>query len=430
MDNSVRHRNAAVSPWAWVSTLYFAEAMPYVAVMTLSVLMYKVMGVSNGEIAFYTSWLYLPWVIKPLWSPFVDIFRTKRWWIVTTEALIAVGLACVAFTLPGAWFFQLSLAFFWLTAFVSATHDIAADGFYMLALTEHQQAFYVGIRSTFYRIATIFSQGGLVALAWAIGEGGCSVAVSWGIVMGVISACFFIFAVYHHIVLPHPSCDRPAEGVTAGNAGREFLRTFATFFRKPHALTGILFMLLYRLPEAQLVKLINPFLVDGRDTGGLGLTTGEVGLVYGTVGVIGLTVGGIVGGLVVARGGLRRWLWPMAWGISLTCITFCYLAWAQPTSLFVICTCVGIEQLGYGFGFSAYMLYLIYYSEGELRTAHYAICTGFMALGMMLPGMAAGWIQEQFGYEGFFWWVMGCCVVTIAVTALIKVPAEFGRKHV
>ncbi|WP_300300669.1 MFS transporter [uncultured Muribaculum sp.] len=430
MDKSVRHRNTSVSPWAWVSTLYFAEAMPYVAVMTLSVLMYKVMGVSNGEIAFYTSWLYLPWVIKPLWSPFVDIFRTKLWWIVTTEALIAVGLACVAFTLPGAWFFQLSLAFFWLTAFVSATHDIAADGFYMLALTEHQQAFYVGIRSTFYRIATIFSQGGLVALAWVIGESGCSVATSWGIVMGVISVSFFIFAVYHRMVLPRPACDRPAEGVTARNAGREFLRTFATFFRKPHALTGILFMLLYRLPEAQLVKLINPFLVDGRDVGGLGLTTGEVGLVYGTVGVIGLTVGGIVGGLVVSRGGLRRWLWPMAWGISLTCITFCYLAWAQPTSLFVICTCVGIEQLGYGFGFSAYMLYLIYYSEGELRTAHYAICTGFMALGMMLPGMAAGWIQEHLGYEGFFWWVMGCCAVTIAVTALIRVPAEFGRKHV
>ena len=317
-----------------------------------------------------------------------------------------------------------------LLAFVSATHDIAADGFYMLALTPHQQAFYVGIRSTFYRIATIAAQGGLVAVAWAIGESGVSVAMSWAIVMGIISACFFIFALYHSRVLPRPAIDRPAEGITVRNAGKEFLRTFATFFRKPQALAGILFMLLYRVPEAQLVKLINPFLVDGRDAGGLGLSTGEVGLVYGTVGVIGLTVGGIVGGIVTARGGLKKWLWPMAWSISLTCATFCYLAWAQPTSLLTICACVGIEQLGYGFGFSAYMLYLIYYSEGELRTAHYAICTGFMALGMMLPGMVAGWIQEQLGYLGFFWWVMICCVVTIAVTALVKVPAGFGKKHV
>ena len=421
-------KKGEITPWAWVSTLYFAEAMPYVAVMTLSVLMYKVMGVSNGEIAFYTSWLYLPWVIKPLWSPFVDLFRTKRWWIIATEALIAVGLACVAFTLPGAWFFRLSLAFFWLTAFVSATHDIAADGFYMLALTPHQQAFYVGIRSTFYRIATIAAQGGLVAVAWAIGESGVSVAMSWAIVMGIISACFFIFALYHSRVLPRPAIDRPAEGITVRNAGKEFLRTFATFFRKPQALAGILFMLLYRVPEAQLVKLINPFLVDGRDAGGLGLSTGEVGLVYGTVGVIGLTVGGIVGGIVTARGGLKKWLWPMAWSISLTCATFCYLAWAQPTSLLTICACVGIEQLGYGFGFSAYMLYLIYYSEGELRTAHYAICTGFMALGMMLPGMAAGWIQEAVGYQNFFIWTMICCLATIGVTYLIRIDPSFGVK--
>jgi PAT family beta-lactamase induction signal transducer AmpG len=426
MTNSKRGRD--VTPWAWVSTLYFAEAMPYVAVMTLSVLMYKVLGISNTEIAFYTSWLYLPWVIKPLWSPFVDLVRTKRWWIVVTEMLVAVGLACVAFTLPGPWFFQLSLAFFWLTAFVSATHDIAADGYYMLALSEHQQAFYVGIRSTFYRIATIAAQGGLVALAWYIGERGYSVATSWAVVMGIMSACFFIFSVYHYFVLPRPVCDRPALGVTYRNVGREFVQTFVSFFRKPQALVGILFMLLYRLPEAQLVKLINPFLVDGRDAGGLGLSTGEVGLVYGTVGVIGLTLGGIIGGMVTAHGGLRRWLWPMAWSISLTCATFCYLAWAQPTSLITICACVGIEQFGYGFGFSAYMLYMIFYSEGEKRTAHYAICTGFMALGMMLPGMVAGWIQEQLGYEGFFQWVMACCAVTIIVTSLIKVPETFGKK--
>lgn len=417
-----------ITPWAWVSTLYFAEAMPYVAVMTLSVLMYKVMGISNTEIAFYTSWLYLPWVIKPLWSPFVDMLGTKRRWIIATEALIAVGLAGVAFTLPGEWFFHLSLAFFWLTAFVSATHDIAADGYYMLALSEHQQAFYVGIRSTFYRIATIAAQGGLVAVAWAIEQRGASTATSWGTVMAILSACFFLFSLYHALVLPRPAIDRPTAGVTWRSATRDFFGTFASFFRKPQALTAILFMLLYRFPEAQLVKLINPFLVDSREAGGLALSTGEVGLVYGTVGVIGLTVGGILGGIVTARSGLRKWLWPMAWSISLTCATFCYLAWAQPTSVWVISACVGIEQLGYGFGFTAYMLYMLYYSQGPQSTAHYAICTGFMALGMMLPGMAAGWIQDHLGYLNFFLWVMACCTVTIAVTALLRIPATFARK--
>lgn len=353
------------------------------------------------------------------------------------ELLIGIGFAGVAFTLPVSFFFSASLGVFWLTAFLSATHDIAADGFYMLALDEHQQSFYVGIRSTFYRISTIVGQGALVMLAGYLEtkwqsrpeESMDYTPIAWMAVMGVLAIFFVLVSIYHRFMLPKPLSDRVAPGVTFRTAGKEFIGTFASFFRKPGIGIALAFMLLYRFPEAQLVKLINPFLLDSQEAGGLGLTTSQVGLVYGTIGILGLTIGGIIGGITVAHGGLKKWLWPMAWSISLTCGTFLYLSIAQPTDLLTINICVFIEQFGYGFGFTAYMLYLIYFSEGEFRTAHYAICTGFMALGMMLPGMAAGWLQEHLGYQGFFWWIMFCCIATIAVTAFIKVPATFGKKH-
>lgn len=414
--------------WSWIPTLYFAQGLPYVAVMTISVIMYKRLGISNTDIALYTSWLYLPWVIKPLWSPIVDLFKTKRWWIVVMELLIGFGLAGVAMLLPGSMFFRATLAMFWFVAFVSATHDIASDGFYMLALSERQQSFFVGIRSTFYRIATVTGQGLLVIFAGYMEERG-GVAHAWAIVMWILSAFFVAVSLYHLFVLPRPASDHPAPGVTVKNVIKEFGATFVSFFKKPQAGTAIAFMLLYRLPEAQLVKLINPFLLDSPEAGGLGLSTANVGVVYGTVGVIGLTVGGIIGGIVAARGGLKKWLWPMAWSISLTCITFCYLSMVQPTDLITVNVCVFIEQFGYGFGFTAYMLFLIYFSDGPFKTAHYAICTGFMALGMMLPGMVAGWIQSILGYVWFFWWVMACCLATVAVTACIKVPASFGCRQ-
>jgi len=614
------------NPWAWIPTLYFAQGLPYVAVMTISVIMYKRLGISNTDIALYTGWLYLPWVIKPFWSPFVDIIRTKRWWTLTMQWIIAFALAGIAFSIPTPFFFQLTLAIFWLVGFTSATHDIAADGFYMLALSEHEQSLYVGIRSTFYRIATVAGQGLLVIVAGLIetnsgleplrinvnadpavewsapdmtaiastpadlggeiqfftpagnttvatkapatvtvdgneipfkayaammrdsvkhmnelngfvaaeqpkaaqgaatvaaeeGEGaftrwvretfgeerepftevsnnftvvglrlnkqpaegeeivlnvthrsgqaalstrfvfnhenwdktawlfyevdhklsaaasasfeGASgnIPMAWLVVFAVLSAFFFVVAIYHGWALPRPASDGHNEaGTTASGIISEFFETFKSFFQKPQAWVAIAFMLLYRLPEAQLVKLINPFLLDPIDKGGLGLTTGQVGIVYGTVGIIGLTIGGIIGGIVAAKGGLKRWLWPMAWSMSLTCLTFVYLSYAADPSLLTVNICVFIEQFGYGFGFTAYMLYLIYFSEGKHKTAHYAICTGFMALGMMLPGMAAGWLQETMGYRHFFIWTMICCAATIGVCAFLKIDPNFGRK--
>ena len=416
------------SPWAWIPTLYFAQGLPYVAVMTISVIMYKRLGISNADLAFYTGWLSLPWVIKPLWSPFIDLIKTKRWWITTMQLLIGAGLSGIAFTIPTSYFFQLTLAVFWLLAFSSATHDIAADGFYMLGLSSHEQALFVGIRSTFYRIATIAGQGLLIMLAGRLETSTQNIPFAWSITFMVLSGVFLALWGYHKFVLPRPHSDASAHQVSTSTLMHEFWATFVSFFRKEQAGIAILFMLLYRLPEAQLAKMSIPFLIDPIEQGGLGLTTEQIGWVQGTVGIIGLTLGGILGGIAVSHGGLKRWLWPMVWAISLPDIVYVYLSYVQPESLLLINTCVFIEQFGYGFGFTAYMLYLIYFANGEHKTAHYAICTAFMALGMMIPGMVAGWLQETMGYQHFFIWIMACTMATFGVTALLKIDPNFGKK--
>ncbi len=608
-------QNTTRSPWAWIPSLYLAEGLPYVAVNIISVIMYKRMGISNADIALYTSMLYLPWVIKPIWSPLVDLLKTKRWWIVITQLVLALGFASIALTIPASLFFKITLAFFWLLAFGSATHDIAADGFYMLGLNTNQQAKYVGIRSTFYRIATITGQGLLVILAgflesssgrepvelfieaspgysktvlempyvaavpesrgemyfflehdslkistqtvdrdslnilldsirasnlgygfvqaeeqklekkgwWAtevseplgvwisenfgeergsvasvtgsvavvpvrlsgspepgdkvvlntvLNKGDKSIALiqgghlvfnesnwdkpaymvfqadskltsntsvnyeglsgnipmSWAVTFFVLAGLFFVFSFWHRFILPRPDSDAPRADLKPSDVLREFGQTFATFFRKPQVGVALFFMLTFRFAEAQLLKLINPFLLDPIDKGGLGLTTGEVGLVYGTIGIIGLTAGGIIGGVVAASGGLKKWLWPMTLSMLLTAATFLYLSFTQTDNLLIINICVFVEQFGYGFGFTAYMLYLIYFSDGKYKTAHYAICTGFMALGMMLPGLFAGWLQEQLGYNHFFLWVMICSIVPLIAVSLLRIDPSFGKK--
>ena len=416
------------NPWAWVPTLYFAEGVPYVAVMTISVIIYKRLGLSNADITLYTSWLYLPWVIKPLWSPFVDMLRTKRWRILVMQILIAAALAGVAFTIPGPWWLQGSLAFFWLLAFSSATHDIAADGFYMLGLEQHEQAYFVGIRSTFYRIATIFSSGLLVGLAGVLQVLTRSIAYAWSLVFYLIAGLFIALWLYHSWALPRPSEDNHRMQKSAKDIMNEFWNTLVTFFKKPQVWIGICFMLFYRMPEGLLAKVSALFLVDKMANGGLGLSDVEFGMVQGTVGVIGLTLGGILGGIVASRDGLKRWLWPMVMAITIPDLVYVYLSYAMPSSLLIINICIFLEQFGYGFGFSAYMLYLIYYSQGEHKTAHYALCTAFMALSMMIPGLFAGALQEAVGYQVFFLVVVVCCAMTYIVSALLKIDPEFGKK--
>lgn len=574
------------SPWSWIPTLYFAEGLPYVVVMTVAGIMYKRLGISNTDIALYTSWLYLPWVIKPFWSPFVDLLKTKRWWIVSMQLLIGAGLAGVAFLIPVSFFFQATLAVFWLMAFSSATHDIAADGFYMLALDSSQQSFFVGIRSTFYRLSMIAGQGLLIILAGALesstglepvlvnvqaspttqseliadftitdpdgmtfifphdviintenitvdslnrikafveqenkkygfipneplleytygnnepvgnaaiipvklntppeagkevilntgflkgdksisliggerftftsanwntpaymivqldkklteetsaqfrGNSG-NIKLAWSITFFILAGFFVLLFVYHRFALPRPESDHPGNARTPKEILEEFGNTIASFFLKKQVVAAIAFMLLYRLGEALLVKMASLFLIDSPEAGGLGLTTGQVGLTYGTIGVIALTVGGIIGGIAASRKGLKYWIWPMALSITLPNLAYVYLAYAQPDNLLLVNLAVGLEQFGYGFGFTAYMLYLIYFADGEHKTAHYAFCTGLMAAGMMLPGMAAGWLQETLGYQNFFTLVLLCTIPTLTVIPFLKIDKNFGRK--
>lgn len=417
------------NPWSWVPTLYFAEGLPYVAVMTIALVLYKQLGLSNGEITFYTSWLYLPWVIKPLWSPFIDLVKTKRWWIVTMQLLIGAAFGGVAFTIPTSFWLQGTLCFFWLMAFSSATHDISADGFYMLGLSQHDQTWFVGIRSMFYRFATIFGQGVLVMIAGNLQViFRNSIAYSWSLLFYGIMGLFLGLWLWHSYALPHPKEDVSRKGVTAKTIVRDFVATLRTFFQKEQVVVGILFMLLYRMPEGLLAKVSSLFLIDEGHNGGLGLSPQEYGFVQGTIGVLGLTLGGILGGIAASHDGLKKWLWPMVCAITLPDVVYVYLAYAMPSDLFTINVCIFFEQFGYGFGFTAYMLYLIYYSRGEYKTSHYALCTAFMALSMMIPGLFAGALQEAVGYRMFFIIVMVFCTVTFLTTALLKIDPDFGKK--
>lgn len=424
------------NPWIWVPTLYFAEGIPYFLVNTISVVMFTDMGMPNGQMSLYTSLLYLPWVIKPLWSPFIDLIKNKRWWIMAMQVLMSFAMFLLPFMLPqgpgtafsSAPLFFVTLGIFWITAFASATHDIAADGFYMLALDSNKQAEFVGIRSTFYRTSSIFGQGVLVALAGVIDRYTSDVHVAWQVTLLLAAVIFAGVTLYHTWHLPKPTEDRMCSARSVKDIFKEFGRTFETFFMKKHILVALAFMLMYRLPEAFLVKMLNPFLLNPVTDGGLGMSKEAVGLIYGTIGIAALTIGGIVGGIAASKWGLKKSLWPMAMSLALPCLSFVFLAMFQPENPWIVGSCVALDQFGYGFGFTAYMLYLIYFSEGEFKTAHYSLCTGFMALSMMLPGFFAGYVQEWLGYTNFFIFVMICCLATVAVTFKIKVDPEFGKK--
>jgi len=424
-----RARPARRNPWAWVPTVYMAEGIPYILVTTVSVILYKNLGISNTDIALYTSWLYLPWVLKPLWSPLVDMIRTKRFWIVLMQLLIGASLACIALTLPASAFFRYSLAIFWIMAFSSATHDIAADGFYMLGLEPYQQAAFVGVRTIFYRIAVIAAKGILVVFAGHMQSSGFSVTTAWSVTFFLGAAIFLAFALYSAFVLPYPATDAPAPRASASSdVTADILHIFALFFRRKEIFVIIAFFLFYRFAEAQLVKMVAPFLLDPRTQGGLGLTTGEVGIVYGTFGAVALMLGGLLGGYVISRQGLKFWLWPMVLIMHLPVLVFVYLSQAQPENMLLINAAVAVAQFGYGFGFTAYSLFMIMVAEGPYKTVHYALGTGIMALGMMIPGMISGWLQTQLGYPHFFLWITLSTIPGFIVAALVKIDPAYGRK--
>ncbi len=412
--------------WSWVPSLYFIEGLPYIFVMSVSVIFLKRMNLGNGEIALYTSWLYLPWIIKPFWSPVVDLLGQKRNWILFMQFTIGVLFAGIALTLPFHNWLNFTLLFFWLIAFSSATHDIAADGFYMLAQSPHSQAKFIGIRSTFYRIAMITGQGLFVIIAGKLEENFGNVKQAWEITFGLTAFIFIIFSLYHKFFLPRNETSQKSNDKE--NFIKSFITVFVDFFRKEQIGIIILFLLLYRLSEAQLVKLAAPFFLDSPTSGGLGLTTAQIGLIYGTIGVLFLVLGGILGGFAIARSGLKFWLLPMVIAINIPNAVYWLFALFTPVSLPLVALGVAFEQFGYGFGFAAYLFYAMMISEGKYKTAHYAIATGFMALGMMLPGMVSGYMQEALGYFHFFLWVLLSSVPMFFLIKYVKINPDYGKK--
>ena len=437
----------SINPWLWVPTLYFLEGIPYFLVNNISMVMFNQMGVPNGEMSFFTTLLYFPWALKFLWAPFVDLIKTKRWWFLTMQFLM-LGLAVLTiFSIPHpspeviaamgteVKLFTGVLIAFIIMAFASATHDIAADGFYMLALTSGVQAEMIGWRSVFYRLSNVFCNSALIAIPgiiydWTIKQGEANMPMAWQVTMVITAVIFAIMAVWHVFFTPRPDTDKPNAETTAKDIITGFGKAFATYFTKPALWVAIAFMLLYRLPEGFLMKMIYPFLLGARDTGGLGMTMQELGVVYGAIGVIFLLLGGILGGYYISKVGLKKAFWWMALAMTLPCLSFVYLSMFLPTNMVYIAIAIAIEQFGYGFGFTAYMMYMMFFSEGEFKTSHYAICTSFMALSMILPGLVAGYIQEAIGYQHFFWMVIACSVATFTVTFLARriVDGNYGKK--
>jgi PAT family beta-lactamase induction signal transducer AmpG len=414
------------NPWYWVPPLYLTEGIPYVLIITVSVIMYKKLGIDNSDIGLYTSFLYLPWVIKPLWSPLVDLYGTKRKWFLAMQLVLSFAFLCIGLSVPTDQFFVLTLAFFWLASFASATNDIASDGFYLLALKEEQQSFFIGLRSTFYRVAMVTGQGLFVIVAGYLEVKYGDNTKAWSLTMVMVAGLMFILTLVN--LWTTPNIEKSSTYIK--EVQLTFGKVFTSFFQKKEIWAALGFILFYRLGESQLVKMASPFLLDSRPDGGLGLSTSEVGWIYGTFGIIALSIGGIIGGIVISKDGLGKWMLPMILALNVPNFFYYLLAYLQPESAFWAGFVVVVEQLGYGFGFAAFMMYLIYVSEGPSKTSHYAIATGFMALGMMLPGMASGFVQEWLGYEGFFLWVVAAAFPGILMIRYVKFPKEYGKKKV
>ena len=437
----------SINPWFWVPTLYFLEGIPYFLVNNISMVMFNQMGVPNGKMSFFTTLLYFPWALKFLWAPFVDLIKTKRWWFLTMQFLM-LGLAVLtilAIPQPDpatiaamgteVKLFTGVLIAFIIMAFASATHDIAADGFYMLALKPGVQAEMIGWRSVFYRLSNVFCNSALLVVPgliydWTKEQGTENMPFAWQVTMGITAAIFLLMAIWHVFATPRPDTDKPNAETSVKEIITGFGKAFATYFTKPALWVAILFMLLYRLPEGFLMKMIYPFLLGTRESGGLGMTMQELGVVYGGIGVVFLLLGGILGGYFISRIGLKKSFWWMALAMTLPCLSFVYLSVYTPENMVNIAIAIAIEQIGYGFGFTAYMMYMMYFSDGEFKTSHYAICTSFMALSMILPGLVAGYIQEAIGYENFFWMVISCSVATFFVTFLARriTDPAYGKK--
>jgi PAT family beta-lactamase induction signal transducer AmpG len=416
---------AEKNPWLWIPLLNFASGFPYAIIISVSVIMYKNLGISNEDIGIYTSLLYLPWVIKPLWSPFIDLHSTKRKWFLSMQLLISIAFLIVGFVIPMSQFFILSLAIFWVAAFASASNDVATDGFYLLSLSKDQQSFFLGIRSTFYRLSMLTGNGLIVIIGGYLETEFGDKSKAWSYTMIIVGLLMATITIYNLFTTP---ISEKETSTAESDQQKDFVTVFTSFFKKKQIGLVLAFILLFRLGESQLMKMLTPFLIDTKELGGMGLTTEDVGIIYGTFGVIALLIGGTLGGIAISKQGLGKWMLPMILIMHLPIVGFILLAHFHPVNTLFIYLAVIIEQFGYGFGFAAFLMYLIYVAEGESKTSHYSLATGFMALGMMLPGMVSGYIQEYLGYGNFFIWVLCATIPGIIISRFLKFPAEFGKK--
>ena len=414
------------SPWFWIPLLNFASGLPYAVIISVSVIMYKNLGISNEDIGVYTSLLYLPWVIKPLWSPFIELNGTKRKWFLSMQLLISIAFLLVGFTVPSNGFFIMTLAIFWVAAFASASNDIASDGFYLLVLPKEQQSFFLGIRSTFYRLSLLAGNGLIVLFAGYLEHKYGDNTKAWSYTMIAVGLLMTVITVYNFVFTPRNELNSVESNKEVHH--QNFATIFVSFFKKKQIGLVLAFILLFRLGESQLLKMLSPFLLDAKNLGGMALDTEAVGIIYGTFGVGALTLGGILGGIAISKQGLTKWMFPMFLAMHIPIIGFILLAYFHPASIHYIYAVVILEQFGYGFGFTGFMMFLIHMAEGESKTAHYALATGFMALGMMLPGMLSGYIQQYLGYQHFFIWVLLATIPGLILSRFLIFPKDFGKK--
>ncbi len=416
-------------PWKYIPTLYLAEGFPYIIINTVSVILYGALGYSNEQITWWTGWLYLPWVLKMFWSPIVDARSTKRRWLLGAQSamsavlLALAGLICfyaVTHAQADLGFFTLSLLGFFIGAFVSATLDIATDGYYLLALTPQEQGYFVGIRTIFYRIAMILGSGLLVSVTGYLGKEVVPAPYNWAISFGALGLFFAGCAVYHRAILPRPAEDKPA-AVTQTRAWKE---SFGEYFTQENILYILLFILLYRFGEALLEKIVPLFLLKPVAEGALGVSMQDYGLIKGTLGLGAIIVGNLLGGWLLGKFGFKKCIWPFAVALVLPNIFYVYMAAVKP-GLATVAVLLTLENLGYGLAMMALTVFIMYVSQGKYKTSHYAISTGIMALGMMVPSMLSGKMQAVLGYERFFWVAFMISLVTFAI-----VPLSFKIKAI
>jgi MFS transporter, PAT family, beta-lactamase induction signal transducer AmpG len=407
------------SPSLWVPTVYFAEGLPFYAVNIMALIFYSRMGVSIVTITATVSLLGLPWSLKPLWSPFLEMYRTKKFFVVLMELMGGLSLGLLALCLPLPSYFRYSVALLGVIAFCSSTHDIAADGLYIASLSSKQQAEYAGWQGAFYNIARFVSQGGLMILAGYL-ENRMPVVRAWMIIFGSVGITMVVLSLFHSRVLPTGGDERHAHSL------REMLATFwdvvVSFFKKPNILFLLLFVFLYRAGEGQVVKIGPLFLKAARADGGIGLTTAQFGTIYGTFGTAAFIVGTIMGGYFAAWLGLKRALLPLILVMNLPMLTYFYLSTAMPTSSVLITGAMSLEMFGYGFGFVGVMLLMMQeIAPGKYQTAHYAFANSLMNLGLILPGAISGLVQSTLGYERFFLWVLISAIPAMVLARFVPI---------